>query len=180
MSRQYLMDTLVDPPAADLAAFTTLTTETLLWNPALFSPIPAYDMRAGKVYKLTASGVITLPAATGSFTINPRAGLVIGSNSMGTSGPMTSPGATAAKVWLLEFFMTARSIAAAGGVASVVNGWGRFSTVGNSGGVPFMIHFGGTNANVDAGVASGIGITGAWTTTAGSITPQFVSLQSLN
>jgi hypothetical protein len=181
MSRQYFMDLLADSPLADLPAWATITTDTLLWNPALWTPIAAGDAKAGKIYKVTAGGIITLPASTGSLTLTPRAGAVIGSPSMGSSGAIASPGATTNRPWWLEFIMCVRAIAVAGGGASTVNGWGKFETAGLTGAAPFVLTFGGTQiTSFDATAASGIGISAIWGTTAGSITPQFACIQSLN
>lgn len=182
MSRQFFMDTLIDPPIADVLTNTTVTTEFLMWDPAVWSPIPAYDGRPGKIYKVSAGGVITFPATTGSITLTPRYGLLVNSPSLGASGAQVSQGA-ATRPWWLELTVVIRTTPVAGGATAAVAGWGFFAAQGllTATSAPFLISFGGTAASTgNTGVATGIGVTMIWTTTAGSITTQFVNLQSLN
>ena len=185
MSRQYFMDLLAEPPIADLTAFATVTTDTMLWNPAVFTPIPAGDARAGKIYKVTAGGIITLPASTGSLTITPRVGAtttVASSPTLGASGAQFSSGATTNRPWYIEFNVVVRTIVAAGGATSTMMGWGSFQTQGvlTTGGASMNLTMGGTSAVFDANLAQGIGMSCIWGTTAGSITPQFACIQSVN
>src|SRR5205085_5166659 len=53
-------------------AFTAVTasaTETLFWqNPAVWTPIPAGDMRGGKAYKVSFGGIFTSTATQGLLT----------------------------------------------------------------------------------------------------------------
>lgn len=183
MSRQYVMDVIQEPVLADILTYSTVTTEALLWPVALNSPINANDARPGKLYKVTAGGIITLPANTGSVTLTPRVGLAANSSSMGASGAMVSPGATTNRPWLLELNVLCRAVAAAGGANSTFIGWGYFQTQGllTSGAAPFIVMMGGTAvATVDVGIATGIGVSIIWGTTAGSITTQSVIMQSMN
>lgn len=183
MSRQYFMDVLQEPTLADILTYSTVTTEALLWPVALNTPINANDGRAGKIYRVTAGGIITLPASTGSITLTPRVGLAVGSSSIGASGALFSPGATTNRPWTLELTVLCRAIAAAGGANSTFIGWGKFITQGllTSGAAPFMLTMGGSSvATVDVGIATGIGVSIIWGTTAGSITTQFACIQSLN
>lgn len=183
MGRQYFMDLpTVDPVLADILTYSTLTTEGMLWPVANITPINAFDARPGKLYKLTAGGIITLPASTGSVTLTPRFGSLVTSPSMGASGALFSPGATTNRPWLLEFFCLCRAVSVLGGANSTVTGWGRFVTQGllTTGSAPFELTLGGTPATVDVGVATGLGISIIWGTTAGSITTQGAILQALN
>lgn len=183
MSRQYVMDVIQEPVLADILTYSTVTTEALLWPVALNSPINANDARPGKLYKVTAGGIITLPANTGSITLTPRVGLLVTSSSMGASGALFSPGATTNRPWVLELNVLCRAVAAAGGANSTFIGWGTFITQGllTTGSAPFVLPMGGTSvATVDAGIATGIGVSIIWGTTAGSITTQSVIMQSMN
>lgn len=184
MSRQYFMDVpTAEPLLADILTYSTVTTEALLWPVALCTPINAYDARPGKLYKVTAGGIITLPANTGSVTLTPRVGVAVGSSSLGASGALFSPGATTNRPWVLELFVLCRAIAVAGGANSTFIGWGKFETQGllPTGSAPFVLTMGGTSvATVDAGIATGIGVSIIWGTTAGSITTQTAFIQSLN
>src|SRR4051794_21589205 len=92
MARQYFQDVLVDPPLADLTAVTA-TTETGLWLPALYTPIPAFGQNGpspGKVYKVTAGGIWST-GASGTLTITPRYGLTTAGVSLGISVAQTVP-----------------------------------------------------------------------------------------
>jgi hypothetical protein len=185
MSRQYFMDTLADPPIADLAAWATITTDTMLWTPSVWTPIPAGDTRPGKMYKVSAGGIITLPAATGSLTLTPRVGpttTVASSPTLGASGAQFSSGATTNRPWWLELLVVVRTIAVTGGATSTMMAWGTFETQGvlSTGGASMNLVMGGTSAVFDASLAQGIGVSAIWGTTAGSITPQFACIQSMN
>lgn len=183
MSRQYFMDVLYEPTLADILTYSTVTTEALLWPVAINTPIAANDARPGKLYKVTAGGVMTLPANTGSITLTPRFGLAANSSSMGASGAYFSPGANSARPWYLDCYVLVRTVAAAGGANSTAIAWGALHATGllPTTSAPYVLPFGGTAvATVDVGIASGIGITIIWGTTAGSITTQFAVIQSLN
>lgn len=184
MSRAYFMDMpTVEPLLADILTYTTVTTEALLWPVALCTPINANDARPGKLYKVTAGGIMTLPANTGTITLTPRAGLLATSSSMGASGALTSPGANTNRPWYLDLYVLCRSVAVAGGANSTFIGWGALHATGllPTGSAPFVLPFGGTAvATVDVGIATGIGVSIIWGTTAGSITTQFAVIQSMN
>jgi hypothetical protein len=178
MSRQYFMDLLNDPPIANLAAIVA-TTETALWNPANYSPIAANDCRPGKIYRMTAGGIMSF-AATGTLTITPRFGLTVGVGiTMGASVAQTSPGVTTNQPWKMEMYLVCRTVGAPG-VNSTVIGTGVFTTNGTgTAGTGVSIVFGGTSATVDVSIATGICI--GWTlSVAGTVTPMFAILQSLN
>lgn len=179
------MDVLQDPVVVDILTYSTVTTEALLWPIALHSPINAWDARPGKIYKVTAGGIITLPANTGSVTLTPRFGnsTTVATNvTMGASGALFSPGATTNRPWVLELNVLCRTVGATAGATSTVIGWGTFTTQGllPTTSAPFVLALGGTSATVDVGVATGIGVSIIWGTTAGSITTQSVFIQSMN
>jgi len=183
MSSQNVMDVIYPPGLADILTWSTVTTDGLLWPVATNSPINANDAKPGKWYHVTAGGIITLPASTGSVTLTPRMGLTAGSSSMGASGAQFSPGATTNRPWRLTLDVLCRAVSISGGANSTFIGWGQFVTQGvlTTAGASFVIPFGGTAvATVDVGVATGIGVTMIWGTTAGSITTQFVGIQSCN
>ena len=62
-----------DFPPASFTPVANSASETNLWTPAIWTPIPANDMRAGKIYKLSFGGIIS---TTGTPTIifTPRCG----------------------------------------------------------------------------------------------------------
>ena len=83
MSRQYFGDILNEPIGADHATITA-TTETVL-IPTIFTPIPAFEPKVGKVYELIVTGTVTT-GASGTLTLTPRFGTAIGGVSLGASG----------------------------------------------------------------------------------------------
>lgn len=179
MSRQYFQDLLAEPPIANLTAVTA-TTETILWNVSRYTPIAANDARAGKIYKVTAGGIMSF-AATGTLIITPRFGLTVGAGI--TMGPnvvaVTTPGATTAHPWTLEMNCIVRTIGDPG-VNSTVIGTGWFITgTPGAAGAAVAVSFGGTSATVDVSIATGICI--GWTlSVAGTVTPMYAFIQSLN
>lgn len=179
MARQNFASVLVDPPIANLAAVTA-TTETILWNVSNFTPIAANDATAGKIYKVTAGGIMSF-AATGTLIVTPRFGLTVAAGiTMGASPvALTTPGATTAVPWYLEFVCVVRTVGAPGANSTVI-GTGTFSTgVPAAGSLPATQTFGGTSATVDLSIATGLCF--GWTlSVAGTVTPQFAFIQSLN
>jgi hypothetical protein len=179
MSRQYFADTLCEPPIANLTAVTA-TTETALWSAAQYSPIEANDAKPGKIYQVKAGGIMSF-AATGNLIITPRFGLTVGAGiTMGASVVgLTTPGTTTAHAWYLQYTVIIRTVGAAGANSTAI-GTGTFSTgIPSAGSLPATQTFGGTSATVDVSIATGITI--GWTlSVAGTVTPQWVVMQSLN
>jgi hypothetical protein len=179
MARQYFADFTADPPLANLTVIVA-TTETALWNAAQFTPISANDCRPGKVYRVTAGGIVST-GASGTLIITPRFGLTVGAGvTMGASGAQTVPVSVTNVPWLLDFLCVCRAVGAAGANSTVV-GTGRFTMQGTlaTAGSGTTVAFGGTPATVDVSVATGITI--GWTlSVAGSCTPQFAFIQPLN
>jgi hypothetical protein len=178
MSRQYFQDLLADPPIANLTAITA-TSETALWNPAQYTPIAANDARPGKIYRVTAGGIMSF-AATGTLTITPRWGLTVAGITMGASVvALTTPGATTAHPWTLDFTCVVRTVGAPGANSTVI-GCGAFHTgIPAAGSLPGTQVFGGTSATVDVSISTGICI--GWTlSVAGTVTPMYAFIQSIN
>jgi hypothetical protein len=174
------MDTLADPPLANLTAVTA-TVETILWNVSNYTPINANDARPGKIYKMTAGGIVTF-ATTGLISVTPRIGLTVGAGiTMGvTPNPVNVPGTIETNVpWTMEFNMVCRTIGAPGANSTFIGtGWMNIAGLATAG-QAISIGFGGTVATADASIATGICI--GWTlTVAGSITPQYAFIQSMN
>ncbi|HEV2084853.1 MAG TPA: hypothetical protein VGR09_07210 [Gemmatimonadales bacterium] len=180
MSRQYFADLLADPPLANLAAVVA-TVETTLWPTQQYTPIPAFDGRPGKIYRVTAGGIMSF-AATGTLIITPRFGLTVAAGiSLGASVvALTTPGIITANPWYLQFDCIIRSVGAPGSATSTAFGAGFFCTgIPAAGSLPATQTFGGTQATVDTSIATGITI--GWTlSVAGTITPGFAHIQSLN
>lgn len=179
MSRQNFASVLIDPPIANLTAVTA-TSETALWLASRYTPIPANDATPGKIYVVKAGGIMSF-AATGTLIITPRFGLTVGAGiTMGASVvALTTPGATTAHPWTLEFTCVVRTLGDPGTNSTVI-GTGHFHTgIPSAGSLPATQTFGGTSATVDLSIASGITI--GWTlSVAGTVTPQYAYIQSVN
>lgn len=178
MSRQYFADINADTPIANLTAVTA-TSETGLWVVPQYTPINAYEARAGKWWKLTCGGIMSF-AATGTLIITPRVGTSTAGISLGPSVvALTTPGATTAHPWVMEFNLVCRTIGAAGNNSTFI-GTGYFVTgIPSAGSLPATQTFGGTSASADYTVATGLFI--GWTlSVAGTVTPQYVHWQSMN
>lgn len=111
--------------SANPASFTAVTasaTETNLWVPGIWTPIPANSMRAGKVYRIAFGGVFTSTATQGLLTWTPRVGQ---SNTPATNvtlgaSNVTAPAASlTAQAWYGEFTMVVRQIGLAAAGATV-------------------------------------------------------------
>jgi len=178
MSRQYFMDVLAEPPLANLAAITA-TTETALWSAAEYTPIAARDARPGKMYRVTAGGIVSF-ATTGTLIITPRLGLTVSGITLGANAAQTVQGVAVNNVpWVLDFTLVVRTLGVAGANSTVI-GSGSFTAQGSGAANTGMsCCFGGTSATVDLTVATGL--TFGWTlSVAGSVTPQYAFIQSLN
>lgn len=179
MSRQYFADMLAEPPTANLTAVVAVV-ETGLWNVAQYTPIQGGDARDRKVYEITAGGIVST-AATGTLTITPRFGTTTGGLSLGASGAQTVPASLANVAWELKFRLIVRAVGAPGANSTIV-GTGSYSMPGTlaTAGSGMNVNFGGTIVTTaDLSVASGIFI--GWTlSVAGSVTPQYVYIQSPN
>lgn len=177
--RQYYAAMSADPPIANLTAVTA-TSETILWNVSQYTPIHANEATPGKVWKVTAGGIMSF-ASTGTLTITPRWGLTVAAGiTMGASVvALTTPGATTAHPWVMEFYCTCRTVGAPGANSTVI-GTGVFHTgIPSAGSLPATQVFGGTSATVDVSIETGICI--GWTlSVAGTVTPQYAFIQSLN
>lgn len=180
MSRQYLADMPYgDGPIANITAVTA-TTETGLWNVAQYTPIPANDARAGKVYRMMAGGIVSTAAGAATLTITPRVGTSTGGVTLGASIAQNTVVSLTNQAWVMDFTLVVRTIGAPGANSTLI-GTGGFQASGAAATAAsnFSVMFGGTSATADLSVASGLFI--GWTlTAAGSVTPQWVTWQSLN
>jgi|SRR5215469_4491378 len=180
MARQYFPDLIIDPPTANLTAITA-TVETGLWNVPQFSPIHAYDAYrgVGKVYHLMAGGIFST-GASGTLTITPRIGTTTGGVTLGASNAQTVVASLTNVPWFLNFVLVVRTLGAPG-ANSTVMGTGHFQGAGAAATAASnnTLTFGGTSATVDLTVETGIFI--GWTlSVAGSVTPMWVTMQSMN
>lgn len=179
MSRQYLADVVADPPLAALPTITA-TTETVL-VPTIFTPIPAMEPRAGKIYKLTVGGTITTGTA-GTVIITPRYGLVIGGVALGPSPTQNYVPSVTLAPFVFEYWLCFRSIGVAAGATSTVVGFGKWmanGAVATAASETAAVCGSTGSVSVDTTVASGLWI-GLTVSVAPSIIPHMAIWQSLN
>jgi hypothetical protein len=178
MSRQYFADTLVEPLGVDYATITA-TTETVLLPTAL-TPIGANEPRTGKVYELLVGGTLTT-GASGTLTITPRFGTVIGGVSIGASGAQTVVPSITTAPFLFRYNLIFRAVGLPG-ANSVVYGTGEFGAGGAvaTASSATVVYVGGTaTASVDVSVASALWI-GLTFSVAPSLIPKWHVWRSLN
>jgi hypothetical protein len=117
MSRQYFDDTLSEPVNSAYSTITA-TTETVL-IPTLFTPIPAFEPKAGKVYELLVGGTCTTGTA-GTLSITPRFGTTISGTSLGVSAAQNYVPSINQAAFLFRYYLVFRSIGMPGLNSSVV------------------------------------------------------------
>ncbi len=178
MSRQYFADLLVDPPTLNPAAPISATVETSLWPAPLFSPIAVGDIKAGKVYKVTAGGIYST-STSGTLIITPRVGQGTAGITLGANAAVNVPVSLTNVPWFLELYVVIRTVGLAGSNSTAI-GSGTFTGSASSAvGTSLGFAIGGTLATFDASITEGINV--GWTlSVAGSCTPQWVTMQSLN
>lgn len=168
MSRQTF--TGVDGPDAPPSSFTAVastTSETNLWTPALWTPIPAYDMKPGKVYHLRGGGTYTT-TSTPTIIFTPRFGTSAtpGSNtSLGASNTITLNTIGSAKNWHMDFYLVVRSLGLAASGATIVGNGAMYLDNGVSTAAGIVIPMGGTVVTTaDHTTAQGLIVSATWGT----------------
>src|SRR5258708_5699529 len=107
MSRQYFSDVLSEPINADFAT-SALTTEVAL-IPTFYTPIPAFEPRAGKVYELTVGGTITTGTA-GTLIITVRHALTATTPVLATSATQNYVPSVTTAPFIFRGWLAYRSI----------------------------------------------------------------------
>lgn len=120
----------VGNPASAPSSFTavgTTNSETNLWVPAIWSPIPANDMQAGKVYMHHSGGIFSTSSAAPTSTWTPRVGQSVtpASNiTMGASTASTMIASLSNVPFFSQFTFTIRALGlAASGCTATGNGF---------------------------------------------------------
>jgi hypothetical protein len=181
MARQYLQDgPYIDPPVADALAANTATTAVDMWSGAIFTPLMAFDAKAGKVYAIEAGGLITT-GASGALTIGVGLGTSTPGTTLGASVAQTVPVSAPSGEWFLESRWVVRTISATAGAQSTIMGGGTFSGPGiaataNSG---LCITFGGTSCLFDPRINNFFTFQKTLSV-AGSFTTHFAYIYALN
>jgi hypothetical protein len=173
------------PPASLRAAINTTTTETNLWDPALWGSLPVGEIRGGKIWQVEFGGVI---GTTGTPTIafTPRLGTNNSApptgTTLGISPTVTMEGVTA-QPFYGEFQFGCRSIGvAAGGATFTGNGFVILPAAAASSGSDHCVMGGAIPATIDHTIAQGIAVSVTWGASSASntLTPQWVLVRSLN
>ena len=167
---------------SSFTAITASAAETNLWTPAIWTPIPANDMRAGKVYKVSFGGVFTSTATQGTLTWTPRAGQsgTPSSNvALGASGAIAPAASITGGSWYGEFTLGIRALGlAASGATGTGNG---FVTTHSGTATGVIYNMGGTVATtIDNTANSGLIVSLTISVASQSYTCQWVVLRSYN
>lgn len=179
MSRQYFMDMATDPATANMATITA-TTETALF-PTIFTPIPAMEPRAGKVYKLSVGGTCTTGTA-GTLIITPRYGTTVSGTSLTASAAQNYVPSITLAPFTYECWLVFRTVGVAAGANSTVICTGRWSSGGaiaTAASETAVTHTSTGSVSVDSTVASALWI-GVTFSVAPSVIPLWHTWQSLN
>jgi hypothetical protein len=185
LSRQAFVGTDVTdfPPASHTAVGNTVT-RTNLWVPSLWTSVPAFDPRPGKVYHLRCGGIIqTTGTPTIIFNFTWGVSATPGSNiALGASATVTLGTIPASSPWTGEFILGFRQIGvAAAGATATGNGVVRVSGAATA--QSQSICCGGSiPTTIDQTIAGGMCLDVTWGTANASntITAQWTLLQSLN
>jgi hypothetical protein len=183
-ARQYFRELLGEPPIVNQTTVAAAA-DTILWDAASLTPIPANSIQAGQTYKVTAWG-ITTTAVTGSQTVilNPRFGTTTGGTALGVS--RTQPVNAIVKTnipWHLQMWVHFRTIGSAGTatcggflVAESIIG-----TAATTNTAPVAFGTGATTATtVNTTVAAGLVVTITPSLSTQTYTTMGVVLESLN
>jgi hypothetical protein len=182
VSRQYFEDApYADVQIASATAITSTAAENALVAVAQYTPVPASDARAGKVYKLTMGGIYSTSASASTLTLTPRWGTSSSGTTFGASVAQTVPASLTNEPWFLQAYVFLRTVNNGSATQSTAMCHGCFwggGTAGtaNSG---LIVPFGGTSGTIDTTTAQGLWI-GWLLSVAGSCTPQSCLWQSCN
>ena len=125
MSRAYYRDLVSEPLAISNTSVTlTAATDTIIFQASQIA-IQNSDVRPGKVWKLTATGLVT--AAGGSWLITPRWGQLLTSPSLGQGGATINAPTVTNVVFILEIWAICRTLGLGGGANSSIVAMGRFT-----------------------------------------------------
>jgi hypothetical protein len=167
--------------SANPSSFTSVTasaTDTNLWVPSIWTPIPANSARAGGVYNIKFGGVFTSTATQGVLTWTPRYGqsaTVATNPTLGASNATAPAASLTGAAWYGEFTATIRALglAAAGGT---ITGNGFVVTQGAAAATGTMYVLGGTVPTAfDNTAASGLVVSLTISVASQSYTCQWVT-----
>jgi hypothetical protein len=181
MSRQYFEDLPNEPLAIANSVVNFATSELALFPNVSQIAIPTADVRPGKVWRLTAGGIMTLAASSTTLIITPRWGTTTSGVTLGASAAQTVAQATAASAWWLTGLLMCRAVGLSGTNSTFIaqgifHGGGVLATASSG----IQLPFGGTQSASCDPTLGGFFIGMTFATTGTTMTPQVVCLQSLN
>ena len=185
MARQgFTSADVVDFPPASFAAVANTVTRTNLWTPAIWTSIPAFDMRAGKMYRMTAGGIISTTGAptvifnpTFGQSTTPATNIALGASTTTATGT-----GLANASWFVDFVLGCRQIGVAASTATIT-GNGSIQIGGPAATASIGLALGGTVVTTaDQTTAQGLCLDITWGTASASntITCQWANVRSLN
>lgn len=173
------------PPANLRAAINTTTTETNLWDPGLWAPLPVAEMQAGKAWSLdfggvhgtTATPAISFRARCGTNNSAPPTGVDLGVGPTVTLGTFTAQPFTGSAIFGCRSIGVAASGATITGSGFVVCSAAAAATV-----TPVCAFGGAIPATVDNFTAQGFSVSVIWGTNSASntLTPQWLMYRAVN
>lgn len=149
--------------------------------PTIFTPIPANEPRAGKVYRLCVGGTCTTGTA-GTLIITPRYGLVIGGVALGASPTQNYVPSITTAPFYFEYTLVFRTIGVAAGANSTCVGsgwWSSGGAVATASSETAVTCSSTASVSVDTTIASGLWI-GVTFSVAPSVIPHWCTWQALN
>jgi hypothetical protein len=179
----------VGQPSANPTSHTavnTTTSETNLWVPGIWTPIPANDMVTGKVYKIEAGGIFSTSSAAPTSTWTPRCGQSATPSSNVTLGATTGSTMIASLNNVPWYWTFTLAIRALGLAASGCSGTGNGAVIigGLTTAVGVVQSMGATVAStLDNTAATGLILSQTWQTSqaANNVQAQFTTpVYSLN
>ena len=155
-------------PSAAPASFTPVastTSETNLWVPAIWTPIPANSMMAGKVYKVEFGGILSTSSAAPGSIWTPRVGQSATPSSNVTLGATTNTTLIASLVnvpfyGILVVVIRSLGLAASGATATG-NGYVTMGGLTTAAGI-IQVYGGTVAATVDNTAATGLILSNTW------------------
>lgn len=173
MSRQYFGDVLVEPFGVSFGTITATTITPLV--PAAVCPIPAYDIRPGKVYELTVGGTATIAAGTLTLTA------LLNAVSLGASVAQTVVAGAAAAPFQFRGYLICRGpVGLVGANTPVIfNGMWESGGVTATGGSQNSVQIQTAATNIDVTIAQTLNLS-VTASVAPSIIPFWHTWRSLN
>jgi hypothetical protein len=165
-------------PPSSFTAVSASATEGNLWTPAIWTPIPANSMMAGKIYKVSYGGIFTTTATQGTLTFTPRLG------QSSTPASNVTLGASNAVAWAAsltnaafygELTAVCRSLGLAASGATFVGNGIAFTQGAAAATATAFVYGGSVPATVDNTAASGMIVSATISVASQSIQAQWVT-----